>query len=203
MKNHEVRRKLLDVADFVRNSYFPFTEGREVNDAKAIGVALSKCLQLDNIACLAYHAMNESKDPLGKEKAAILSGIWEGKYDTIISNGHRAVTNQKGMTCSVYTTDYGGVDCTLGGVTSRRKRVLLVGDGVPEIFEAGDDDEVLVLQKKEISGKTYLFAKPLDSEDSWTMFGGNFIYSSDSRFPNKYPIPVHDRVEGTEEELLA
>jgi hypothetical protein len=27
------------------------------------------------------------------------------------------------------------------------------------------------------------------------MFGGTFIYSSDSRFPSKYPIPLHDRVE--------
>jgi hypothetical protein len=25
--------------------------------------------------------------------------------------------------------------------------------------------------------------------------GGTFIYSSDSRFPSKYPIPLHDRVE--------
>jgi len=27
------------------------------------------------------------------------------------------------------------------------------------------------------------------------MFGGNFIYTSDSRFPNKYPIAIHDRYE--------
>jgi hypothetical protein len=28
------------------------------------------------------------------------------------------------------------------------------------------------------------------------MFGGTFIFSSDSRFPSHYPIPLHDRVEG-------
>lgn len=31
----------------------------------------------------------------------------------------------------------------------------------------------------------------------WTMFGGNFVWSSDSRFSEKYPspVPVHDRIE--------
>lgn len=30
-----------------------------------------------------------------------------------------------------------------------------------------------------------------------SMFGGNFVWTSDSRFSNiyKYPVPVHDRVE--------
>jgi hypothetical protein len=27
------------------------------------------------------------------------------------------------------------------------------------------------------------------------MFGGNFIHTSDSRFPSSAPIAVHDRVE--------
>lgn len=27
------------------------------------------------------------------------------------------------------------------------------------------------------------------------MFGGTFVYSSDSRFPEKYPVPLHDRFE--------
>jgi hypothetical protein len=27
------------------------------------------------------------------------------------------------------------------------------------------------------------------------MFGGAFIWDSDSRFPAKYPIPLHDRIE--------
>ena len=31
------------------------------------------------------------------------------------------------------------------------------------------------------------------------MFGGNFVYTSDSRFPSDYPIPIHDRFETQEQ----
>ena len=31
------------------------------------------------------------------------------------------------------------------------------------------------------------------------MFGGNFIHTSDSRIPNDYPIPIHDRQETQEQ----
>lgn len=30
------------------------------------------------------------------------------------------------------------------------------------------------------------------------MFGGNFVYSSDSRFPFDYPLGIHDRFESQE-----
>lgn len=30
------------------------------------------------------------------------------------------------------------------------------------------------------------------------MFGGNFVYTSDSRFPVRHPIPIHDRFESYE-----
>lgn len=35
------------------------------------------------------------------------------------------------------------------------------------------------------------------------MFSGAFVYTSDSRFPNQFPIPVHDRseVEETRDEV--
>ena len=33
------------------------------------------------------------------------------------------------------------------------------------------------------------------SGGKWFMAGGNFIVSSDARFPGRYPIPVHDRTE--------
>jgi hypothetical protein len=31
------------------------------------------------------------------------------------------------------------------------------------------------------------------------MFSGNFAYTSDSRFPANYPLPIHDRYETAEE----
>ena len=52
----------------------------------------------------------------------------------------------------------------------------------------------------------YVHAEPVDKPEGKVgpMFGGNFIYTSDSRFPNDYPIPVHDRFETPEQaEILS
>ncbi len=91
-----------------------------------------------------------------------------------------------------------GHDSTAGGVTSRNTKAILVGDGVPEIFEPSDDCPALVLKKKWAgTPKEYLYAVPaVVPENAWVTFGGNFIYTSDGRLPNRYPIPVHDRIEG-------
>lgn len=101
----------------------------------------------------------------------------------------------KGMPCTVYRpADF--PDCTNGGVTSRASRVLLVGPGVPEVAEPGNLP-VLLLDMREGWDHPCLtpLARPSDAGNRWTMFGGNFIYTSDSRFPSGRPIPVHDRIE--------
>ena len=98
----------------------------------------------------------------------------------------------KGLLVWVYRPHF---DCTNGGVTSHNNTVLLIGENVPEIFEPGDLP-VLKLVKRQLSGDDkppYLHAQPI--EGNGYMMGGNFIYSSDSRFPSNYPIPVHDRRE--------
>ena len=86
-------------------------------------------------------------------------------------------------------------DCTNGGLTSKHDRFILLGISGP--FEPHDDAPALRLSSKS-SGHVY--ARPLDEPDSgnvgW-MFGGNFVYTSDSRFP-EYPVPVHDRQESVE-----
>lgn len=74
----------------------------------------------------------------------------------------------------------------------------------------------VILEVRNIGGREYLSAYPVQlaiagkREDdavvkglvkrasrssSRGMFGGNFIYTSDGRFPNDYPIALHDRVE--------
>ena len=52
------------------------------------------------------------------------------------------------------------------------------------------------LMNKEITC-TKLIQDRLDllKSNTHSMFGGNFIYTSDSRFPSRAPIQVHDRVE--------
>ena len=49
----------------------------------------------------------------------------------------------------------------------------------------------------------YCRLEPLNKGGKWNMFGGTFLYSSDSRFQlfvggSKYPVPIHDRYEGTD-----
>jgi hypothetical protein len=45
----------------------------------------------------------------------------------------------------------------------------------------------------------YRYLRPRCAEERWTMMGGNFGYSCDSRFTSevsRYPLPIHDRIEG-------
>lgn len=102
----------------------------------------------------------------------------------------------QGLLCSVYRNPLG--DCTNGGVTSKHAQVVLLGAEGP--FEPTADAPALHVG----AWKGQLIALPVKpmryasgecfSLDGW-MFGGNFIYSSDSRFPSGQPIKVFDRRE--------
>lgn len=99
------------------------------------------------------------------------------------------------ISASVYKFPLG--ECTNGGVTAKATTVLVphpygyyeLEDGV----KTHNDMPVMELVTKH--GR--LHARPVD-DDRWLMFGGNFIYSSDSRFQeiSRQPIHVHDRHEG-------
>lgn len=90
-------------------------------------------------------------------------------------------------------------DCTASGLTSRQDKILLTSeDGTIEgPFSTENhhnpDADFLVLKKR----GNYMYAVPnsILKEGVHSMMGGNFVWTSDSRFPNSYPIPVHDRVE--------
>jgi len=55
----------------------------------------------------------------------------------------------------------------------------------------------LVLVERQLFGEEAWYAVPagIYKSNKHSMFGGNFIHTSDSRFPGRAPIPVHDRVE--------
>lgn len=98
----------------------------------------------------------------------------------------------KGLVVNIYRTNY---DCTNGGATSSNDRAILVGNDIPELFESHGRPVLKVVRRK-IAGQEYIHAEPVDNPfGRHRMFGGNFIYTSDGRFPNRYPIPVHDREE--------
>ena len=106
----------------------------------------------------------------------------------------------QGLLVFVLKPSNGG--CTNGGVTEKADKAILFWDGVPEIFSPSEDAPALQLQKR--CGR--LIAVPVNDPRAKThcgpMFGGNFVYTSDGRFPNEYPIPVHDRYETQQENDL-
>jgi hypothetical protein len=123
--------------------------------------------------------------------------FWIGNFEEL-----NAIENRrKGMSCDIYRSA-SLTDCTNGGVSSRYKTAILTGEDVPPgcfyVCNHPDTPElVLMIKKSTIGLPDYLYAVPREVLDSGRhyMFGGNFIYSSDSRFPTRHPIPIHDRVE--------
>lgn len=103
----------------------------------------------------------------------------------------------RGIWVDVYRSKH---DATNGGVTSPKREArsyILMGveRGNIEEGDIREGDVVFELVRRKIYGEEYIHAVPR-GEKRPTMFGGNFIFTSDSRFPNAYPIAVHDRVEG-------
>ncbi|CCG43227.1 hypothetical protein [Magnetospirillum molischianum] len=101
--------------------------------------------------------------------------------------------SRKGMIASVYR-DADGVDCTNGGISSKADRVLIVGEGVPEIFAERSGMPTLLLVDRGPNLPPALYPAD-DLRPGRFMFGGNFAYSSDSRWPTGKPIKIHDRAE--------
>lgn len=93
---------------------------------------------------------------------------------------------------------YPGGDFTDGGISLKYDELFLVCDkGWFEVDE--NDKRIIVLDPITVGGKEHLRVKPKKSKpkDGFVgpMFGGNFVYSCDSRFPGDYPIPILDRYE--------
>jgi hypothetical protein len=105
----------------------------------------------------------------------------------------------KGMLVHVLRSSYG--DCTNNGISSGYDQFVLVGPGVPEIFEPSDKIPALLLEDR---GRWGYRAVPMydrratDKGYVGPMMGGNFVHTSDSRMPTPHPIPVHDRYETVE-----
>lgn len=104
--------------------------------------------------------------------------------------------NIKGLLCDIYKPPYG--DCSNGGLSSKCSQVILAGKGIPEIFFPNEEHPLVRLERRNLSHMDvpYLTIYPYGMGMDW-MFGGCFVYSSDSRFNviSKYPIPLHDRRE--------
>lgn len=102
-----------------------------------------------------------------------------------------SIVTYKGIYCDVLTNEGSKEDCTNFGISSKHSRLLLTGNKIPEVAEETDISKVVNLYYN-----PQLKVKPVKTKYH-SMMGGNFIYSSDSRFRqiSNQPIPIHDRVE--------
>lgn len=105
----------------------------------------------------------------------------------------------RGLPVSVYRSfnrDGSQIDCTNNGISAKVNDIMLCGEGIPEIFEASEDMPPFRLVKRNLSNGEYLHVEPWEHpEGSGWMFGGNICKTSDSRFPSRYALNIHDRQE--------
>lgn len=111
-----------------------------------------------------------------------------------------APVERKGLVVSVFMDS--NPDCTNNGISSRYTELLLVGDDIPEIFD-GEGLPRVELNKGYTEGT--VFAAPTGATRGEYMAGGNFLYTSDSRFSDAVrkitgsafvgAVPIHDRKE--------
>lgn len=107
---------------------------------------------------------------------------------------------ETGLRVDIYRNARSGYDCTNGGVSSKAVEGILVGDGIEGPNEPREGQVVFRLVKRMLGGKPYFHAEPdvpVPAGHVGYMFGGNFLYTSDSRLRRicEYPIPIHDRSE--------
>lgn len=97
-------------------------------------------------------------------------------------------------------------DATNGGVTSKDIKGLCI-ENVSGPFQPSDDYPAAQLVSRNIMGRTIVHIVPTAEleKGSWTMMGGHYGGTSDSRFSEKVEemmgsafygaLPIHDRVE--------
>ena len=92
------------------------------------------------------------------------------------------------------------VDCSNNGITRTHSDRLVVEHPRGNITEEDVAERgyiVLVPEMVGVRGGSLCFCPPNAPSDAIVMFGGNFVWSSDSRFTeiSSTPVRVHDRFE--------
>jgi hypothetical protein len=108
-----------------------------------------------------------------------------------------------GLLVSVYRNAELTGDCTMNGVSKRYTSLCIINADGP--FDPSDDAPAAKIVMNPGGTAVIKAVEDINSE-KWTMFGGNFAYTSDSRFAEAVAnivgkriyaaIPIHDRIEG-------
>ena len=97
---------------------------------------------------------------------------------------------------TVYTS--GGIDCSASGVSYTHRDKLVVEHPRGHISEEDVKQRGYAILEVERREQFPDVLRPVSGRGHWTMFGGNFAYSCDSRFAELFghsPIAIHDRIE--------
>jgi hypothetical protein len=104
----------------------------------------------------------------------------------------------QGLPVYVYRSSLG--DCTNRGISSDKEELILTrwesgGHMIncPQLFSGDETNSVQIIENVPGHHCAIPFVHPEGTIGP--MFGGNFLYTSDSRFPLMYPVPIHDRFE--------
>lgn len=111
----------------------------------------------------------------------------------------------RGLLVSILEDKWIG-NCSVNGVSANNKHMALVDPSVEGPTDIDPDEPYLVLVKRDLYSdkiggyEPYVHAVPVfpngvKPTGAGPMMGGTFIWSSDARFPSRYPIPLHDRWE--------
>tara|TARA_B110000503_G_scaffold138467_1_gene224713 strand:+ start:43 stop:369 length:327 start_codon:yes stop_codon:yes gene_type:complete len=106
--------------------------------------------------------------------------------------------NKRYLSVDVYKNDAYG-DSSMNGITHQFMELFVeIPDGhiTEEQVASYPNSAILKLKRKPFASAGDAFVEDID-DDQMRMFGGNFVWSSDSRFRKVYPspVPVHDRIE--------
>ena len=106
----------------------------------------------------------------------------------------------KCLSVNVYKFPLG--DCANGGVSGKFSTLLIPCDDGNETVDLDNPPEnFCIVDKRILWGEKHYRIIPyaLKQSGRWVMMGGNFAYTSDSRFEecteSWNPLPIHDRVE--------
>ena len=123
-------------------------------------------------------------------------------YISIVIETDTNTNHMKKVLSFIYRNNLG--DCTNNGLSSQVNHSYFVWDIDPlnqekvlEEFSEENGEEFFVIKERTIFGEYSAIAIPYTIWKSGrhSMSGGNFLYTSDSRFPSNAPIAIHDRVE--------
>lgn len=106
--------------------------------------------------------------------------------------------NASGILAFVYRS--AGEDCSNNGISkTATKMIVVLPEGGPfKVSEHPDIPAVYIDRRESLSkclNKDCSAVVQMGHDIHEYMFGGNYLHTSDSRFPADFPLPIFDRKE--------